>query len=449
MTGKNEHTGFEKRMKETFSDFSMHPDPAVWSRVEKNLNRRKKLVVFYRAAIAASFLLLLSAGGWWFFNNYRTQSEQQLVPKHETAQSPVTSEEYEVPDEVYNDLIKEQTEKSSAEAFEKKMPGSSEIKPVKKDEKITDMFFDDLSKSQIAVQQHIDKPLITDESGYIIRTEDELSELPVSDVIDDQLPDRADTIEIDVPAIVQGQITDPKQLEYLSPDPDITETKEKSGNWQLAMAYGMIQGGNASDFTKVFNNSDAYFTNDPFSSKFIMESYHHSDIENTTHSHPLTVGIMINRSFSEIWGIESGLLFTRLKSVSKTEIVNNEFVEYGNELYYIGLPFSVRLNMLHSRRFGMYLSQGAVLEKGVRIRYHMQYYVSEVLKDSEHKSNMVEGVQISSLTALGFEYHITETFGIYAQPGLQIFFMNKTQPFNIRSSNAIWPSMHVGVKFQL
>jgi hypothetical protein len=167
------------------------------------------------------------------------------------------------------------------------------------------------------------------------------------------------------------------------------------------------------------------------------------------HSQPITFGVLVYRSFSENWGIESGLLYTRLKSSSRTNLQNDEYTLYSSELNYIGLPVSIRLNMVQGRRFGMYLSQGAVIEKAIRVRYTTKMFISEDLNSTEQGVYMAEGVQVSSLTALGFEFRLTKLLSIYAQPGLQVYFLNQTQPYNIRSSSAIWPSLQTGLKFQL
>ncbi len=444
MTEHSEHTGFEKSFREVFGDFHQSPDPAVWSRIDNALQRRKKLVIFYRVSIAASLFILISTGGWWIFRNYWHQPAQEFIASHESGQVPVYSKSQTVADDrIYNQLSDKtgklaQTDTSVSSAF----------KPLKSPENSVSKLTETSKTAEIVIQHYQDESVAQSIAGKIPSPEEVLSE-PSMPLTDAKLAEHTEIVINQESDMIGNLVMDPLEMEYLNPAPEDSPTKSQSGKWQLALGYGTLQGHDASEPSDAFNSANADFSHDRFSSKLVTETSKFSDIENTTHSRPFTFGVTVHRSFSGIWGIETGLLLTRLKTNSKTGLINNEFTEYGSELYYIGLPLSVRLNMIHSRRFGMYLSQGAILEKGIRTRYYMHHYAFDMLKNSENESYMADGVQISSLTALGFEYHLTGLLSIYAQPGLQIFFLNKTQPFNIRSSNAIWPSLQTGIKVGL
>lgn len=423
MNKHNEHTGFEKGLRESFNDFSFMPDPAVWNRIEAGLQRKKRLVLYTRIAVAASLLLLFSVTGWLIF---RTQD-------HGIIQQPIVLVEQE---------LKETKETTTGSSTDKEIiaePASGIDKT--------------LAKERVAVKEPAKpalSPLKVEEQttlgtspGLELKTDlaEETDTLPAP--VQEALPEETK------PVLAEQKLPTLDEIQRLLHPEEFLPEKTSSGSWQLAMGYGTIQGQAISDPSMAYDNTSANFGQDPYSSKISRETSQFSSVENTSHSQPITFGLLVTRNFSDTWGFETGLLYTMLKTTSYTNIVSNEYTRYTSELYYLGIPVSIRLNMIKGRRLGMYISQGAILEKGVRVRYTTNIYASEVLKSKEEGIYMAEGVQVSSLTAIGFDLRLSKRMSLYAQPGLQVFFLNKTQPYNIRSSSAIWPSLQTGLKFQL
>ena len=426
MTEKNGHTSFEKGLQESFGDFMQTPDPAVWSRIETGLQRRRRIVLFARFAAAASLLLLFSVTGWLVF---RTSDPASMHP-------PIVSQQTEP----------EISEKEALEVTETILTEADQlIEPVQESKK-------QLAQTVEPAKTQADLPKVIKEEPLLadITAPEPTPETPIVDYPDDLTILESTEIAIQPePVIAEQKLPTIEEVERLLATDEFIPEKPEEKKWQLAMGYGTIQGQAVSDQSETYENLNANFGQDPFSAKLGSETRSFTSVENTVHSQPITFGVLIHRSFSENWGIESGLLYTRLKSSSRTNLQNDEYTLYSSELYYVGLPVSIRLNMIHGRRFGMYLSQGAVIEKAIRVRYTTKMFISEALNSTEQGVYMAEGIQVSSLTALGFEYRLTGLLSIYAQPGLQVFFLNETQPYNIRSSSAIWPSLQAGLKFQL
>lgn len=418
------HTGFEHGMRESFKDFAQIPDPAVWSGIQAALQSRKKVVLLYRLAFAATLALLFGIGGLLVFQTSDPGSEkpsplatEQIIPqKPEPAEKSTQSETLPALDATALPAEKDMIAQTPA-AKQKIPPATTEpVQPIATSQS------DPYHVVEAVMQETEAELLIPD---HVAGTKQE---------------EIADAAQKDLKVI---------DLSVLLPAEDFLSEKPKNGSWQLALGYATIQGQAAADPSAAYKGSSADFLNDPYSSKLSSETAEFTGIENTTHSQPLTFGLILHRNFSDTWGLETGLLLTRLKTKSTTSLVRNEYAEYENELYYVGIPFTVRLNMIRGKRFGMYISQGAMLEKGIRNRFYSRQFAFDVLKSTEQKTYVAEGVQVSSLTALGFEYRLSKMFSLYAQPGLQIFFLNQTQPYNIRSSSAIWPSLQTGLKFQL
>lgn len=425
MAENNGHTSFEKGLRESFRDFMQSPDPAVWQRIEAGLQRRKRIVLFARFAAAASLLLIFSVTGWLVF---RTSDPALLHAPEVSHQSEIVT-----PGTI--------TQQVPENAIAQKTPSINE--PEEKISKPDQAQEATSFKKDISVEKEAE-PLLAEISDPTPKPETP----PADHTGDLTIADPTETAVQSEPVVAEQKLPTLEEVERLLATEEFLPEKPAEKKWQLALGYGTIQGQAVTDASEAYDNLDANFGGDPFSAKLSTETRDFSSVENTVHSQPITFGLLIHRSFSENWGIESGLLYTKLKSSSRTNLQNNEYTLYSSEVYYVGLPVSIRLNMIQGRRFGMYISQGAVIEKGIRVRYTTKMFASEALKSTEQGIYMAEGVQVSSLTAIGFEYRFTKLLSIYAQPGLQVFFLNQTQPYNIRSSSAIWPSLQTGLKFQ-
>jgi len=437
MTENKKHTGFEEGFRESFGDFRQMPDPAVWSRIEAGLRRRRKVILFYRLAAAASLALLFSIAGWLVFHSYQPDAPPPAIVSQEPLQEFPETKAPELPDEdilkPFEDYIQESKDRLAQTIEEQKEKPAAVI---------------EIETEPVHIKDHepgLQSPIITEPAPIA----EIISPLETEEIPGIETPGIAEIIAEDTQQIAEKELPDITDPALLLQTGDFLPEKPQERKWQLALGYGTIQGQALSDPKEAYESTSANFRQDRFSSKLSAETGQFSSVENTSHSQPLTIGFLVNRNFSDSWGIETGLMMTRLKTFSTTSITNDTYAEYGSELFYLGVPVSIRLNMIRGRRLGMYLSQGAVLEKGIRTRYYSNYYVFDVLQNSEDKVYVAEGVQISSLTALGFEFRLTDLLSIYAQPGLQIFFLNQTQPYNIRSSSAIWPSFQTGLKFIL
>ncbi|MBE0637891.1 MAG: hypothetical protein IH598_05175 [Bacteroidales bacterium] len=424
MGKENKNTSFENGIKESFNDFSYPPVPAVWSRIEAGLQRRRRLVFFTRLAAAAAFLLLFGISGWMFYRNSTVEITQPAL---------VLKELETVVPEANNPLNVDAT------------PEASSLKSV-------------TEKPTVVVHSSSPKNEITGTSKLIVESDHLLEESDIRIALSEPgTSEDAEPMPADVKAEAESteigateqSLQALKDFDLILQKDDFVADKPKGKGWQLGLGYGTTTGYTESDPSVSYESNSANFNQDYFSNELAAETKRFEDLENTTHTHPITIGITVNKALSAKWGIETGLLFTRLKTTASTNPVNNAYTEYVSEILYIGVPLSVRFSIISGRKFGLYASQGLVLEKGVKTWYSTNNYYSGELTDSQSTSYTADGMQLSSLTSLGVEYKLGDLISIYLQPGFQIFFLNETQPFNIRSSSPYWPSVQTGLRFKL
>ncbi|NTW26358.1 MAG: outer membrane beta-barrel protein, partial [Lentimicrobium sp.] len=173
------------------------------------------------------------------------------------------------------------------------------------------------------------------------------------------------------------------------------------------------------------------------------------EVENTTHNAPLTLGLLISRQIGKKWNLETGLVYTKLGYQIETSEINQTYHEYRSEIYYLGIPLGVRFGIIDRKRFGIYAAQSLIIEKGIAGRTYNDTYNQGLLTGSENNSVSIRGIQLSSLTGIGADLRIAPKISLYGQTGLQLFFMNASQPYNIRSARVAWPSFQLGLRVKI
>lgn len=418
------NTSFENGIKESFSGFTYPPAPAVWSKVEAGLHRKRRILLYTRLAAAASFLFLFGISGWIFYQNISVE------------QAPAALSQKQIKPVIEQKEIAGSLPQTTSKTRQQELP-----EPVIQAEQN----FDNENEVIIANLFEANSTANDDSKVGNPAQEEKLAEAESANSTGDVA---VKTVKNEEPAANHSTETLTLYDQTLYDD-NLPEEKSKEKSWKLGVGYGTTAGNSGSDPAVSYESNSANFSEDYFSSELSAETKLFEDLENTTHSHPISVGIMINKSLSDKWGLESGLLFTRLKTRATTNPENNSYTEYVSEIFYLGLPITVRFSIINGRRFGLYASQGLVLEKGVSVKYYTNTYSNNVLTDNHTSSYTADGVQLSSLTAAGLEYKFNDLMSIYLQPGFQVFFLNQTQPYNIRSSSSFWPSIQTGLRFQL
>lgn len=214
----------------------------------------------------------------------------------------------------------------------------------------------------------------------------------------------------------------------------------------LAFAHGSVPGGSVSANELLYENSNVRYRNDAFQSEMAYETSFYEEIERTDVQPPLTLGAKVSYQVGKRFFLETGISYTSLSVVSKTVSVDNNYNKYFRTLYYLGIPLGVRWDVLQNKILKSYLSQSVVLEKGIRAINKSNYYENNRLSQSDHYGMPIPGFQFSTLTTLGADLTLYGNFSVYGEAGMQIFYLNSTQPFNMRSAKMTWPVFQTGVR---
>lgn len=137
------------------------------------------------------------------------------------------------------------------------------------------------------------------------------------------------------------------------------------------------------------------------------------------HKRPFSAGLSVRKELSDRWGVESGLVYTRLNS--EFTIGGDAHDTKDQSLYYVGIPLRADLNFYKTERMNLYASAGGMVEK----------CVAGDIKPTP--------LQLSLNAAIGVQYKLTDRLSLYAEPGLSYHFddggpvttIRKEKPLNV------------------
>lgn len=157
---------------------------------------------------------------------------------------------------------------------------------------------------------------------------------------------------------------------------------------------------------------------------------HERSIESINHKQPLSFGLSVRKNLAKGFSVETGLTYTYLASDVK---FNDSSEKLEQKLHYIGIPIRANWNFVDKKSFTMYLSAGGAVEKCV---------YGKIGNDSK----TVKPLQLSVLGALGAQYNISGTVGLYVEPGVSYFFDDGSDALTIRKENPCNFTLQAGIR---
>lgn len=432
--------------------FEADPPSDAWEHINHRMKKRKRIAIFRYSSIAASLIILLSVGAFLLNNSDQLSSPQadstavitdRPSSVNDSTDSINTGTKTGALTTAGNEII--QAENNSGNT------GLAKSKNAIADNQVTNKSIASRSKKQTAKNSSQNEDSLNESSllpgklsGLTPTEESSISELsPIEDA----------TITSDPSTVITQReflvTLNPDSLKLYSPDVEYALNDNKYDNWAFSARYGFQSGTNIPESEQPMNPSRGSYNFDEFSTNLANNTGYFEEIKNLRHDAPITLGFTVSRDFAKRWALETGVLYTKLGYRVKTDDFSPFYREYRNQIHYLGVPAGIRFTFLSHRRFNLYSLQWVVLEKGVTGRSHIDTYTNNVITNSETGKHDIRGVQLSTITALGGEVKLAGSLNLFGQGGIQAFYLNKTQPFNIRSSKIAWPSVQAGIRLKL
>ena len=141
-----------------------------------------------------------------------------------------------------------------------------------------------------------------------------------------------------------------------------------------------------------------------------------------THKTPISFVLTIEKHLGKHWGVESGIVYTLLRSDYKTQSLSQEGKQ---ELHYIGIPLQAIYRFARAGNFSFYAAAGPKIDFNVSGRR------TETARNGIASSNGTEDIrdkkpQWSLQLRAGAAYAFIPQLELYAEPSMAYYINNKS-----------------------
>ena len=127
--------------------------------------------------------------------------------------------------------------------------------------------------------------------------------------------------------------------------------------------------------------------------------------EDGTYKIPVSTGVTVERKLNDYLGIETGLLYSNLRSA-------------GQHLHYLGIPVRVNVTLVDTKKVDLYATVGGVADKCI------------AATDNSFKE---EPVQLAVTAGIGINYKINDRLAVFAEPGVSHHFSTDSKLATVRT----------------
>lgn len=448
---KEEKGKWEDIIHSKMYDFEAETNPNDWDILSAKLSGEKTVALHpfrkYGYAAAAAVAALLIVGGLYFFPHEDKEQEQMAVVE-KTVDNVLKTDGKPV-DEAGNTVEKaggtvEKTVSKDAEAVEKT------VRLVDKSTQRVEKFTQDTEKS---VDNATDEPPVHVRPLPLERNETE-----------------ADFPKINVEKIEQEMLYGYNEImpedvnlqdERLTAD---ASTEVKRRRWSFGMGGGGYAASSSSSaasigtYSALFNNYEQFFgqqvihlrnvgqavTSDEVISEKNLDYTDYLSGE-VKHKTPISAGLGISYHLNERWSLQSGAVYTMLRSKGNYNDNAGNAVKWKQNLHYIGVPLSVSYQIAEWNRFQWYALGGGMCEFNVSGKVKKTIEV-EGMKATENENLRMKTPMWSLNARTGVIYPIWKFIHVYAEAGASYYFDNHSKIETIRSDKPFNVSLQAGIR---
>lgn len=246
--------------------------------------------------------------------------------------------------------------------------------------------------------------------------ESEPAEPPVNNIKDEKLPEYVNENEPDYvgesdwePILSQSDNAKSRLTLSVDAGNPFGTTRSEFSSMLATNIYPQLAGTSSSDSMRLKSPRLRHAAESPIAMK---------------HHLPVKLGIKVRYSLTKVLSLETGLTYSLLKADGNGCCLGRE-VQATQQLHYLGIPVNAVLSLWDYRRFSLYVSGGAEIEKC--ISGHMEYKIYDHVGETfatERSQATVKPLQFSVNASLGFQLSLTDKLGLYVEPGINYYFKN-------------------------
>lgn len=165
----------------------------------------------------------------------------------------------------------------------------------------------------------------------------------------------------------------------------------------------------------------------------------------TKYDFPITAGVMFRYNLTQRFSLESGVNYTLLGANDK--YTENGILEWecSYELQYLGIPLRASYAIYDNRRFSVYASAGVMAENLISGKSEKV----DIDGVRETKDITTDNLLWSVSGAIGFNYKIGRTFGLFIEPSVGYYFDDGVSAPTIRRDRPLNFNLLFGIRINL
>lgn len=166
------------------------------------------------------------------------------------------------------------------------------------------------------------------------------------------------------------------------------------------------------------------------------------------HRQPIRAGLSVGYRLSQRISLVTGMTYANLTSDIREGSESHYFT--GEQvLHYIGIPLSVRCDVIKWKRLNLYASAGVLAEKNISGKVTRDYVLSNRTERYESGSVTDRPLQWSLNLSSGIEFNLTRHLGIFAEPGVSYYIDNGSPVRNIYKERPVNFNLNLGLRFMI
>ena len=160
---------------------------------------------------------------------------------------------------------------------------------------------------------------------------------------------------------------------------------------------------------------------------------------------PISAGLGINYHLTDRWALQSGLVYTLLRSKGKYMDIAGNIGERKQYLHFIGIPLSASYSIAEWNRIRFYITAGGMGELNFTGKKKEIITVENLETIESEKMRMKEPLW-SVHTRAGADYPLWKFIHVYAETGVSYYFNNKSAVETLRSDQPLNVSLQAGIR---
>ena len=168
-------------------------------------------------------------------------------------------------------------------------------------------------------------------------------------------------------------------------------------------------------------------------------------VEHEYHDKPITFGLSMTKTINRKWNVETGLLYSLLKS----EFILGEddyYVQKRQKIHYLGIPLRLSYKWFGANRWTAYTSAGIILNIPLSGKTDEQYVTGTVIPYSE-SWHFTPPFQWTVGTGVGLQYNFTNNWGVYLEPTFSWHIPNGSTTRTIWTEHPFTITVPFGIRF--